>query len=89
MNCSLCHPCFPCSFMKFLKQENKKVSTSAPIMLESYVLYPAIPRFLVWYLLSLCSQSRSSAVSEGKMLYIVFLLAANPKDFRENVKLTC
>lgn len=88
MNCSLCSPSFPCGFMKFLKQENKKVSTSAPSMLESYVSYPAIPRFLVWYLLSLCYQSRSSAGSEGKMVHIVFLLAAKPKDFRENMELT-
>lgn len=39
MNCSLCGPCFPCGFMKCLKQENKKVNTSVLSMLESCMFH--------------------------------------------------
>lgn len=88
MSCSLCSPCFPCGFMKCLKQDNKKMNTSAPSMLESFMFH-ILQYQHFWYLLSLCHQSRSSAASEGKMQYIVFLRTAKPKDFRKSVELSC
>lgn len=89
MNCSLCSPCFPCCFMKCLKQENKKINTFAPSMLEHCMFHILqYQDFLPWYLLSLCHQSRSSAASEEKASYIIFLIAAKPKYLRENVGLT-
>lgn len=87
MNCSLCSPCLPCGFMKCLKKENKKVSTSAPSMLESHVFHT------LKYQDSLFGTCFLFAISQDllqlhKMSHIVFLIATTPKDFREKMELT-
>lgn len=75
--------------MKHLKQENKKTNTFTSSMLERCMFHILqYQDLLLWFLLSLCHQSRSSSVPEEKALYIIFLIAAKSKYLRESIELT-
>lgn len=90
MSCSLCSPCFRCGSMKYLKQENKKVNTSAPSMLESFTFHILQYQDFLFGTFFLFAISPDILQLQKERCHILFSSKLqNQRISEKNVKLTC